>query len=112
ASSAPAAVMDSLVRMPQVKQVLVHGDTKTSVVLSHGIAVDLRVVPRASWGAAMVYFTGSKAHAIRLRRIAQTRGLLLNEYGLFKGDASLAGAEEEDVCRAPGLAWNPPELRA
>ena len=72
---------------------------------------DLRVVPDESFGAALCYFTGSKAHNVALRRIAQARGLKLNEYGLFRGRAEVAGRTEEEIYEALGLAWIPPELR-
>ena len=110
-STAPEAVMDRLVHFAGIKQVLGQGDTKSSVVLSGGLQVDLRVVPRESYGAAMVYFTGSKAHCVHLRRVAQSAGMLLNEYGLFRGDERVAGATEEAVYRALGLPWITPELR-
>lgn len=110
-STAPEAVMDRLVHFAGIKQVLGQGDTKSSVVLSGGLQVDLRVVPRESYGAAMVYFTGSKAHCVHLRRVAQSAGMLLNEYGLFRGDEPVAGATEEAVYRALGLPWITPELR-
>jgi DNA polymerase (family 10) len=80
-------------------------------VLKAGLQVDLRVVPPASHGAALLYFTGSKAHNIRLRNLALGRGLKLNEYGLWRGRRPLAGATEEEVYAALGLPWIPPELR-
>ncbi len=110
-STAPSAVMDRFVRFAGIKQVLGKGDTKSSVVLTGGLQVDLRVVPRESYGAAMVYFTGSQAHGVHLRRIAQSAGMLLNEYGLFRGSERVAGATEEDVYRALGLPLIAPELR-
>src|SRR5262249_53721117 len=73
--------------------------------------MDLRVVPEDSYGAALVYFTGSKAHNIALRRRAQERGLKINEYGVFRGETSVAGRTEEDVYRSVDLPWIPPELR-
>ncbi len=106
---------DAFVAYPGVERVLAKGDTKCSVVLASGVQVDLRVVPRASWGAALLYFTGSKEHNVRLRGLALKRGLLLNEYGLYRvgedSGPSLAGAREEDVYAALGLDWIPPELR-
>lgn len=110
-SGAPVAVMDHLVRFDGIKQVLGKGETKSSVVLSGGLQVDLRVVPRESYGAALVYFTGSRAHCIHLRRVAQSAGMLLNEYGLFRGSERIAGAIEEEVYRALGLPLIAPELR-
>jgi DNA polymerase (family 10) len=110
-STAPAAVMDRLVRFAGIKRVLGQGETKSSVVLSGDLQVDLRVVARESYGAALVYFTGSQAHCIHLRRLAQSAGMLLNEYGLFRGVERVAGATEEEVYRALGLQWITPELR-
>lgn len=109
-------IEDAFVAYPAVERVLARGDTKCSVVLESGAQVDLRVVPPASWGAALLYFTGSKEHNIRLRALALTRGLLLNEYGLYrageeKAGPALAGATEEEVYAALGLSWIPPELR-
>jgi DNA polymerase (family 10) len=82
-----------------------------SVRLRGGLQVDLRVVPVASFGAALAYFTGSKAHNIALRRLAQARGLKINEYGVFRGNKRIAGESEESVYRAVGLPLIPPELR-
>jgi DNA polymerase (family 10) len=106
-----AKVMERFVSYDEVAQVLAKGDTKSSVVLRSGIQCDLRVVPPESYGAALQYFTGSKAHNIATRAIAQKRNLKLNEYGLFKGDQQLAGRTEEDLYDALGLPWVPPELR-
>ena len=99
-----------------VTKVLAAGATKGSVIVNHRIQVDLRVVPAKSFGAALQYFTGSKAHNIALREIAVKKGLKLNEYGLFKHDAPngakpLAGKTEEEVYATLGLPWIPPELR-
>lgn len=115
----PAAAMATLRDHPDVAEVLGSGDTKTSVRLEGDLQVDLRVVPAASFGAAWQYFTGSKAHNVVLRQRAVDRGLRLSEYGLFRGGEGdhpergerLAGADEEGVYRALGLAWVPPELR-
>jgi DNA polymerase (family X) len=111
AAADSAAVMGHFTAFPGITKVIGSGETKTSVVLKGGLQVDLRVVPAKSFGAALAYFTGSKSHNVHLRRIAQTRGLLLNEYGLFRGDAAVAGKTEDEVYRALGLAWVPPELR-
>ncbi len=108
------AVMKAFVGHPEVAEVLGHGETKSSVKLASGLQVDVRVVPRESFGAALLYFTGSKAHNIELRRIAIDKGLSLNEYGLFRGDSEgtrVAGRSEEEVYRALDLDWIPPELR-
>jgi len=110
-SSEPAPVMERLVSFAGVAEVIAKGETKTSVKLNNGLQVDLRVVPRSSYGAAMVYFTGSQAHCVHLRRVAIKHGLLLNEYGLYRDGVAIAGAEENEVYAALGLKWIPPELR-
>jgi len=97
--------------MPEVSHVHASGETKTLVRLAMGMDADLRVVPDASFGAALCYFTGSKAHNVALRRLAQERGLKLNEYGLYQGRRRLAGRSEEEIYEALGLEWIPPELR-
>ncbi len=107
----PAAVTRAFVALPEVERVLGRGDTKASVLLTGGLQVDLRVVPAPSFGAALLYFTGSKAHNVALRQIALKRGLKLNEYGLFRGTRRIAGRTEEELYAALGLAWIPPELR-
>ena len=106
-----SGVMDRFTAYEEVRDVLASGPTRGSVVLKSGIQVDVRVIPRQSWGAALVYFTGSKAHNIAIRRIAQDKGLKLNEYGVFKGDKPVAGADEISVYKSIGLPWIPPELR-
>lgn len=111
ASGDASALMNALVSDPAVRDVLAHGDTKSSVVLRNGLQVDLRVVPDASFGAALHYFTGSRAHNVSVRRRAQKQGVRLNEYGLFRGQESIAGETEQAVFEALGLAWIPPELR-
>ena len=141
----PAALARRFLDYPQVADVLAAGDTRVSVRLGagphgRGLQVDLRVLPPESYGAALVYFTGSKEHNIRLRRRGVERGLKISEYGVFRvpekdeedededageledggGDARhsdpregdrIGGAEEEEVYAAVGLAWVPPELR-
>jgi DNA polymerase (family 10) len=106
-----AAVMDFFIAQPEVAHVHAAGPTKTKVRLRNGLDADLRVVPPESWGAALNYFTGSKHHNVALRRIAIERGYKLNEYGVFAGEQSVAGATEEAVYAALGLAYVPPELR-
>ena len=105
------AVGDKLVRYENVTEVLAHGPTRATVVLRSGLQVDVRVVPEQSYGAALLYFTGSKAHNIALRGLANDRGWKLNEYGLFSGKRRIAGATEEEVYEKLGLAYVPPELR-
>jgi DNA polymerase (family 10) len=107
----PDAVMDFFVGMPEVVHVHGKGHTKTSVKLNSGMDVDLRVVPAESFGAALNYFTGSKDHNVALRRIAIEKKLKLNEYGVFRGEKSVAGKTEEEVYAALGLPYIPPELR-
>lgn len=104
-------IMDSFVAYDEVAQVLAHGDTKSAVVLRSGIQVDLRVVEEKSYGAALHYFTGSKAHNIAVRKIGQQLGLKVNEYGVFKGEEYLVGRTEKDVYASVGLPFIPPELR-
>ena len=104
-------VIERFTAYPEVVQVSAAGPTRATVVLRAGLQVDLRVVPAASYGAALVYFTGSKAHSIALRRIAQERGLKINEYGVFRGTRRIAGTTEAEVYRAVGLPEIAPELR-
>jgi DNA polymerase (family 10) len=105
------AVMRRLAEYPHLAQTVGLGDTKSTVILQDGLQVDLRVLPEESYGAALIYFTGSKDHCVHIRRIAQRMELSLNEYGLFRGQESIAGRTEEEVYRALGLAWVAPELR-
>ncbi|MFM2209248.1 MAG: hypothetical protein RIQ96_891 [Pseudomonadota bacterium] len=105
------AVMDRFVTGPEVMSVLSRGTTRASVMLHDGLQVDLRVVDPSSFGAAWLYFTGSKAHNIALRRRAMAQGLKLNEYGLYRGTDTVASRTEEEVYRALGLPWLAPELR-
>lgn len=111
ASTDPRAVIGRFSSFPGIAEVMGSGETKTSVLLKSGLQIDLRVVPQQSFGAALLYFTGSKAHNVHLRRIAQARGLLLNEYGLYRGRHAVAGRTESEIYSALGLAWMPPELR-
>jgi DNA polymerase (family 10) len=113
AAGAPATLMEAFTGYRLVERILAHGDTKSSVLLFGGFQADLRLVPRESAGAALQYFTGSKAHNIVLRDRAIQRGLKLNEYGLYRvdDDVAIAGATEEGIYEALGLAFVPPELR-
>jgi len=104
-------IMDFFVNQQEVDRVLAHGPTKSSIRLYNGIDVDLRVVPRESYGAALAYFTGSKAHNVHVREIAQKRGMKLNEYGLTKGKKLIAGKSEEEIYGALGLSYVEPEIR-
>jgi DNA polymerase (family 10) len=106
-------LMDALISHPHVERVLGQGDTKTSVLLRGGYQADVRLVPPESRGAAMQYFTGSKAHNISVRDRAVQLGFKLNEYGLFRvdDDSRVAGETEEGIYRALGMDWVEPELR-
>ncbi|MBI5549285.1 MAG: PHP domain-containing protein, partial [Deltaproteobacteria bacterium] len=108
----PEAASRAFLAMPEVAEVLAQGPTRSSVRLRGGLQVDLRVLAPQSFGAAMHYFTGSKSHNIALRTRAVHRGLKVSEYGVFDREGHrLSGEREEDVFRAVGLPWIPPELR-
>jgi DNA polymerase (family X) len=107
----PPAVIARFGKFGDVTHVASQGDTRSTVRLSGGLQVDLRVVEPAAFGAALQYFTGSQAHNIELRKIAQAKKLKLNEYGLYRGNRSIAGRTEQEVYAALGLDWIPPELR-
>src|SRR5437867_8230805 len=112
ASSSPEKAMTAFLTMPLIDAVLAQGPTKASVRMQDDLQVDLRVIEPKSWGAALHYFTGSKAHNIRMRERAIKMGLKLNEYGLFNADdKSVAGTEEEEIFRKLGLPFIPPALR-
>ncbi|WP_031025078.1 DNA polymerase/3'-5' exonuclease PolX [Streptomyces sp. NRRL WC-3725] len=108
-----APFMDALCELPVTAEVIARGTKKTSVRTGKGLQVDLRVVPPESWGAALQYFTGSKAHNIRTRTIAVHQGLKLSEYGVFDTESgeSVASRTEEEVYARLGLPWIPPTLR-
>jgi DNA polymerase (family 10) len=112
-SSEPEAVMEQFCKLPKVEKVIARGKTKSTVRYPDNLQVDLRVIQEETYGAALQYFTGSKAHNIALRKIALDRGMKLSEYGLVqkKDNSMVAGKTEEEVYRALGLAWIPPELR-
>ena len=106
-----AKVMARFAKYPEVAKVVSLGDTRATVQLAGGLQVDLRAVEPAAYGAALQYFTGSKAHNVELRKIAQEQGYKLNEYGLFKGTRRVAGRTEQEIYARLGLDWMPPELR-
>lgn len=108
---AAAAVMDAFCSYDQIAEVRARGTTRSTAILRCGLQVDLRVVPPESYGAALHYFTGSKAHNIAIRRLGQERGLKINEYGVYRGTRRIAGATEESVFKAVGLPYIAPELR-
>jgi len=105
------SVMEAFTSIPNVDRVLAKGETKGSILLKNGIQADLRLVDEKSFGAAWHYFTGSKAHNIATRRRAQQLGLKQNEYGIFRDEEYIAGKSEEEVFKALGLSWIPPEIR-
>jgi DNA polymerase (family X) len=113
ASGEPGPVMEAFTGYGVVDRVIARGDTKSSVVTRAGLQVDLRVIPIEAWGAAMIYFTGSKAHNIRIREMAVRQGLKLNEYGLYvaKTGKLIVAETEEEVYERLGLPWIPPTLR-
>jgi DNA polymerase (family 10) len=108
---ATAGVIRRVLDYPEVAEVLARGPTRATVRLEGGLQVDVRAVAPAAYGAALLYFTGSKAHNIELRKVALGQKLKLNEYGLFAGSRRVAGKTEADVYAALGLDWIPPELR-
>ena len=110
-SSDSPKVMARFVQYPEVAKILSQGGTRATVKLRGGLQVDLRAVEPPAYGAALLYFTGSKAHNIELRKIAQEHSYKLNEYGLFKGTRRVAGATEVEIYAKLGLDWMPPELR-
>jgi len=125
AATDPAPVREAFTTQPEVTKVLAAGESKSSVRLEirgHAMQADLRIVPEESWGAALLYFTGSKEHNVRLRERAQKQKLTLNEYGLYpedeektppqhRGIAPLAGRSEEEIFAKLGVPYVPPELR-
>ncbi len=110
-SDDPAGVMGRVVADEEVREVMAHGDTRATVRLRSGLQVDVRVVEPAAYGAALHYFTGSKAHDIAIRKRGVARGLKINEYGVWRDDERVAGATEEEVYAQVDLPWIPPELR-
>lgn len=111
ACSDGAALMNRLIAYTDIDEIVSHGHTRSTVILGGGLQIDVRAVERDSFGAALLYFTGSREHNIALRQRAVDRGWKLNEYGLFDGDTAIAGADEEGIYRALGLVWVAPELR-
>lgn len=107
----PQKVFETFSALPLVDEVVMRGDTKETVILHGDLQVDLRVVKPEEFGAAFLYFTGSKDHNVHLRSLARDRGLKVNEYGVFRGEKRIAGATEEEVYSSLDLAWIPPELR-
>lgn len=104
-------IMDYVAKMKIVEKVLSKGETRSSVVLKNGIQLDVRIVPKESFGSATQYFVGSKEHNVRMRQIAIKKGYKLSEYGLFRGEKAIAGSKEEEIYRKLGMQWIPFELR-
>jgi DNA polymerase (family 10) len=110
-SKNPGKIMDFFVALPGIIKIWGKGSTKASVRMRRGFDMDIRVVPKRSYGAALQYFTGNKDHNIVLRKIAMDKGLKLSEYGLFRGSKMIAGETEEEIYKKLGLDWMPPEMR-
>ncbi|MBI5699455.1 DNA polymerase/3'-5' exonuclease PolX [Candidatus Saganbacteria bacterium] len=110
-SNRPQAVLDAFVKLPQVARILGEGPTKSSVILKNNLQADLRVLDPENFGAAAHYFTGSKLHNIAIRELAIKKGLKISEYGVFRGKKRIGGKTEEEVFKAVGLPYIPPELR-
>jgi len=110
-SADPPAAARTFTSMPLVQDIVMSGDTKSTVILQGGLQADLRVLDRTSWGSGLQYFTGSKDHNIRMRGLAIEQGLKLSEYGLFRGEVPVAGETEEGIYEALGLRYIEPELR-
>jgi DNA polymerase (family 10) len=112
ASDHAAPIMDAFTSLPHVERVVAHGETKSSI-RTRGIQVDLRVIPPSCWGAAMQYFTGSKAHNVKVRELAVRKKLKLSEYGLFDAQTEdlIVAETEEEVYDRLGLPWIPPTMR-
>jgi len=111
ASDKSKPIMDAFVKLPQVARVLSQGETKSSIITKDGFQVDLRVVEPDSFGAAAHYFTGSKAHNVKIRTMAVRKGIKVNEYGIFRGKKKIASKTEEEVYKVFGMQWVPPEIR-
>ncbi|MBI5811348.1 MAG: DNA polymerase III, partial [Meiothermus silvanus] len=104
-------VLARFTQLPGIADVEAVGENRATVFLEDGLQVDLKIVPPESWGSGLQYLTGSKAHSIRLRKLALEQGLKLNEYGVWKGEKRVAGRDEESVYAALGLPFIPPPLR-
>ncbi len=110
-SKNPEKVMDFFTSLPGIVKIWGKGSTKSSIRMREGFDMDIRVVPARSYGSALQYFTGSKEHNIAIRKVAIDKGLKLSEYGLFRGPRMIAGKTEEELYKALGMEWIPPELR-
>ncbi|NLE02302.1 MAG: DNA polymerase/3'-5' exonuclease PolX [Fibrobacter sp.] len=107
----PSVIFSQFLKFPEIQRIISHGDTRTTVVLHSGIQVDVRIVVEVSYGAALHYFTGSKAHNIGIRKRGVKLGLKINEYGIYRGSTRIGGENEEEVFKAVNLPFIEPELR-
>ncbi len=110
-SKNPKKVIDYFVQYPDVKDIILHGDTRSTIILKSNIQVDFRCVQEDSYGSALHYFTGSRAHVLAIRKLAVQRDLKINEYGIFRGKQSISGSSEEDIYKTMGFSYIEPELR-
>ncbi len=110
-SKNPKKVIDYFVQYPDVKDIVLHGDTRSTIILKSNIQVDFRCVQEDSYGSALHYFTGSRAHVLAIRKLAVQRDLKINEYGIFRGKQSISGPSEEDIYKTMGFSYIEPELR-
>ncbi|MBN1226811.1 MAG: DNA polymerase/3'-5' exonuclease PolX [Deltaproteobacteria bacterium] len=109
--AAGSKIMQGFVNYEEVKEIISQGETRSTIILRTGFQVDLRVVPQNSYGAALHYFTGSKAHNIAIRKLGQKKNLKINEYGMFRDDTRIGGKTEEEIFSSLDLAYIEPELR-
>ncbi len=110
-SHKPKKIMDTFTKLPSVKDILAEGETKASVRTKEDTQIDCRVVEEKSFGAALLYFTGSKNFNIKIRQLAIRKGLKINEYGVFKKEKFVAGSTEEEIFKLLGMAYVEPEMR-
>ncbi len=111
ATNSPEKVIDFFTKLPNIKKVLAKGKRKATIVMKSGIQSDIRVFPPEQWGSGLLYFTGSKAFNIEIRKAAIKKGYKLNEYGLFKGKKRIAGKTEKEIFKKLGIKFVPPEKR-
>ena len=110
-SKNPKKVIDYFVQYPDIKDIVLHGDTRSTIILKSNIQVDFRCVQDDSYGSALHYFTGSRAHVLAIRKLAVERDLKINEYGIFRGKQSISGPSEKDIYKTMGFSYIVPELR-
>ncbi|MFK5881234.1 MAG: DNA polymerase/3'-5' exonuclease PolX [Sulfurospirillum sp.] len=110
-SQNPKRVIDYFIKYPGIKKVVLQGDTRSTVILENEIQVDFRCVKDESYGSALHYFTGSRAHVLAIRKMAQEEKLKINEYGIFKGQQKISGFSEQDIYKTMGFLYIQPELR-